>query len=199
MANVEDIAAYILDQQGSATTLELQKLVYYANGWSLAWEGAALVDSPFEAWRNGPVSRRLFASHAGRHRLLRGELAGDASRLSASQRETIDAVLDFYGELGAEALLELSHRERPWIAARAGLAPEARSSTQLDPEVIRDYFSRLSGRSAKGGKRIPDEVRRGVRFALEHSESELEEMSAEDTLVGDDAEAWLAEICRPAS
>jgi uncharacterized phage-associated protein len=198
MANVADIAAYVLDRQGSATTWELQKLVYYAHGWSLAWDGAGLVDGPFEAWKNGPVSRPLYALHAGRRRLLRGEVHGTPASLSASQRETIDAVINFYGALGAEALVELSHRERPWREARGALAPEERSSAQLDSETIRGYFERLAQGSRE--KRIPVEVRRGVRMALSLSEDELEELDGDDgDLVGEAAERWLSEICDTAS
>ena len=37
MANAFDVAAYILEKKGEMTTLKLQKLVYYAQAWSLVW------------------------------------------------------------------------------------------------------------------------------------------------------------------
>ena len=42
MANVFDVAAYILQQQGRMTTMKLQKLCYYAQAWHLTWTGHSL-------------------------------------------------------------------------------------------------------------------------------------------------------------
>jgi uncharacterized phage-associated protein len=50
MANVFDVATYILEQQGPMTTWKLQKLVYYAQAWSLVWDDDALFDEEIEAW-----------------------------------------------------------------------------------------------------------------------------------------------------
>ena len=36
MASVFDVAAYILEKKGEMSTLKLQKLVYYAQAWSLS-------------------------------------------------------------------------------------------------------------------------------------------------------------------
>lgn len=38
MANVSDVAAYILQKHGRMTTMKLQKLVYYSQAWSLVWD-----------------------------------------------------------------------------------------------------------------------------------------------------------------
>jgi uncharacterized phage-associated protein len=37
------------------TPMKLQKLVYYAHGWSLGLGGRPLIDEPVEAWKWGPV------------------------------------------------------------------------------------------------------------------------------------------------
>lgn len=66
MASVHDIAAYILDRCGSMSAMKLQKLVYYAQAWSLALYGRPIFDSPIQAWSNGPVNQELFDKHRGR-------------------------------------------------------------------------------------------------------------------------------------
>jgi uncharacterized phage-associated protein len=39
MANVHDVAAYILEKVGEPiSTMKLQKLVYYSQAWHLAWD-----------------------------------------------------------------------------------------------------------------------------------------------------------------
>jgi uncharacterized phage-associated protein len=40
--------------------LKLQKLVYLAHGWHLAFLGTPLISEPVEAWRYGPVVRSLY-------------------------------------------------------------------------------------------------------------------------------------------
>ena len=58
MMTVLDVAAYILERQGSMTTMKLQKLVYYCQAWSLVWDERPLFDESIEAWANGPVLSR---------------------------------------------------------------------------------------------------------------------------------------------
>lgn len=40
--------------------LKLQKLVYLAHGWNLAFTGQPLVEESFQAWKYGPVSPKLY-------------------------------------------------------------------------------------------------------------------------------------------
>ena len=43
MAAVEDVAAYILSNMDKrVTTMKLQKLLYYCQGWHLAWDAEKL-------------------------------------------------------------------------------------------------------------------------------------------------------------
>lgn len=36
---VFDVAKYVLHRTGQLTTMKLEKLVYYCQAWSLAWDG----------------------------------------------------------------------------------------------------------------------------------------------------------------
>ena len=49
MANAIDVAAYILEQTGSVTTMKLQKLVYYAQVRYLVMNGRSLFEDRIEA------------------------------------------------------------------------------------------------------------------------------------------------------
>lgn len=119
---VFDVAAYILTKIGKTSTIKLQKLVYYAQAWSLVWDEQPLFRERIEAWVNGPVVPDLFYLHKG-HFSVDSELipVGNYRKLSEEQRNTVDAVLDHYGEKTAQWLVELSHSEDPWIKARVGL------------------------------------------------------------------------------
>src|SRR5262245_51603848 len=133
--NVLDVAAYLLEKHGPMTAMKLQKLVYYAQAWSLVWDEKALFAEKIFAWANGPVVRRLYDAHRGRFKLRDGDIAGDPEKLTAQQRETADAVLKYYGDKSAQWLSDLTHRELPWRDARASAAlrPGERGDVEITP------------------------------------------------------------------
>ena len=137
-----DVAAYILGKLGRMSSMKLQKLVYYCQAWSLVWDEAPLFHEPVEAWANGPVIRELFNYHRGMFDLDRVD-TGNPALLSAIQRETIDAVLDFYGDKPAQWLIDLSHSEKPWVDARRGLGPSERGTREMPLDAMADYYSSL--------------------------------------------------------
>lgn len=69
MATVYDVADYILGSCGPMSAMKLQKLVYYAQAWSLVWDEQPLFPDDFEAWANGPVVRSLYDLHRGQFRV----------------------------------------------------------------------------------------------------------------------------------
>lgn len=142
MASVHDVAAYILDKHGAMSAMKLQKLCYYSQAWSLAWDQAELFPEDFEAWANGPVTRELYDVHRGQFSVASWP-AGDRRNLTAEQRATIDAVLDAYGEHTAQQLSELTHRERPWRAARGSLPEMVRSDAVISKESMQGFYASL--------------------------------------------------------
>lgn len=47
MASVFDVAKYVLNHAGAMSTMKLEKLVYYCQAWSLAWDGVPLFQEDF--------------------------------------------------------------------------------------------------------------------------------------------------------
>ncbi|MFY1653386.1 Panacea domain-containing protein [Solwaraspora sp. WMMB762] len=126
--------------------MKLQKLCYYAQAWHLVWEDRPLFDNEIQAWANGPVVPDLYLHHRGRLQVAPGELPGHADALTAGERESIDVVLEFYGELTAHQLSELTHREAPWRDARsnAGLAPMERGTARITHAAMFEYYDGLT-------------------------------------------------------
>lgn len=143
MATVHDVAAYILRKQSPMSTMKLQKLCYYSQGWSLAWDGAPLFPEKIEAWANGPVVYELFDAHRGQFSVSSWR-QGNARALTQEQRETVDAVLDAYGDLTGRQLGEKTHGERPWLEARGDLPDGVRSNAAVSLDVMQDYFGGLA-------------------------------------------------------
>lgn len=143
MATVHDVAAYILEKMPAMSTMKLQKLCYYSQGWSLAWDEKPLFAEPIQAWANGPVVYELFRKHRGRFNVDSWP-EGNSGKLLQDEMDTIDAVLDSYGHLSGQQLSDKTHSEPPWMKAREGLGTGAFSDEVITPESIQDYFGALA-------------------------------------------------------
>ena len=143
MANVLDVADYILYRQGRIPAMKLQKLVYYSQAWALVWDDRALFSARVEAWANGPVILRLYASHRGRYEVGRNDIDGNWKNLSNVEAETIDAVLKYYGGQSSQWLSDLSHAEDPWSNARGHLKPGQRGASEINIESMAEYYGSL--------------------------------------------------------
>ena len=143
MTNVHDVAAYILDRSGPMTTMKLQKLCYYSQGWSLAWDGVPLFPESFRAWANGPVCYELFDMHRGRFQVSDWPW-GDLQRLTQDEKETVQAVLNAYGKLSGQELSDKTHSERPWVETRGGLPDGAGSSEEISMDLMQEFFGGLT-------------------------------------------------------
>lgn len=150
MANVNDVAVYILEKSSTMSTMKLQKLVYYCQAWSLVWDEQPLFDSRIEAWANGPVTVELFKEHKGRFTARKDMFPGQPSRLAEPEKTTIDAVLEAYGELTGQQLSDLSHSERPWQEARQGLAPGAASHAEVSKDTMQEFYGGLQSAAMTG-------------------------------------------------
>lgn len=144
MATVHDVAAYILRKKKPLTTWKLQKLVYYSQAWSLVWDEEPLFKAPIQAWANGPVVPALYKLHRGKFKVDSWP-EGDWRKLTKDERETVNAVLDYYGPKTAQWLSDLTHNEKPWREARGSLPPGERGSQEITIASMDEYYSGLSG------------------------------------------------------
>jgi len=142
MANVHDVAAYILSKKKPMTAMKLQKLVYYCQAWSLVWDESKLFPEKIEAWANGPVVPELFRKHKGNY--LVSQLEGNPEALSPTERDTIDSVLKFYGDRSSQWLSDLTHQEDPWRDSRSGLPMGTPDNTTISHAAMMEYYSSLT-------------------------------------------------------
>ncbi|MCF7979670.1 MAG: DUF4065 domain-containing protein [Chromatiaceae bacterium] len=143
MASVFDVSEHILSQTGPISAMKLQKLVYYAQAWSLVWDERPLFDEKIEAWANGPVVPALYQRHRGSFLLEPRSIGGDPAALDERARETIAAVLDFYGDKSPQWLSDLTHLELPWRAARDGIPDGERGSHEIKQDELAEYYGSL--------------------------------------------------------
>lgn len=123
------IANRILDIRAKAgkplTIMQLIKLAYIADGWSLALLGKPLANENPEAWRYGPVFRSIYNAFSGigdrpvtGRATVRGTQIPIAEKFDVQEESILQMVVDAYGKLSAFTLSNLTHQPgTPWSKA----------------------------------------------------------------------------------
>jgi uncharacterized phage-associated protein len=152
MVPIRDITDYILKQMEGAkypvNPLKMQKLLYYAQAWHLAFHRKPLFEGAFQAWVHGPVNYEVFNRFRGSYGMydpiglkeIRADFSIDGIPFEA--RMHVDSVLEAYGKFSAVELESLTHREEPWIAARQGLPEFAMCSSNIDESLMGSFYRR---------------------------------------------------------
>jgi len=125
--NVLDIANKLLiraknNENGDLmSNMKLQKMLYYQQGFHLAYFGTPLFDEEIEAWMYGPVIPSVYDhfKNNGRQGIDPGE--GQEVPLESKEETLFNEVYKVYGAYGATGLMEMTHRETPWKATPTGV------------------------------------------------------------------------------
>ena len=138
-------------QDAPLNHMKIQKLIYFAYGWWLAYHDSPLTSKAPEVWRYGPVFSGLYTalSHYG-HNPIRNLIAlpsGEAPWVSESDKEAIaliDTIFARYGLLSETELSSLAHAEgTPWKIEAAANNFTVSSGHTIPDDLIRTYFSAL--------------------------------------------------------
>lgn len=116
------------------TNLKLQKLLYYQQGFHLAFFGTPLFDEDVEAWMYGPVVPAVYDEYSAYGSSALPEVKVPVS-LSEDEEELFNEVYDAYREFSAIGLMNRTHSERPWLDA----VPHDRG-TVITQESMMAYF-----------------------------------------------------------
>lgn len=147
MPTIKDVASYIIsyfqERGGLITNLKLQKLLYYVQGWYLAFhDGNPAFDGEFEAWIHGPVNNEIYQQFKSKQ--WRPILDQQSKvTLGDDLKDLVDKVLEVYGGDSAIDLELRTHREAPWIEARGNLPEDSNCSIIITKESMYNYFSGL--------------------------------------------------------
>ncbi len=146
---IYDVADYFLSkvdmEAGSCITpLKLQKLLYYAQGWFLAFYDAPLFSNDFQAWVHGPVSSEIYTKY--QHYGYKGIDKSNcdlSKKLDPKQNELLNEIYITYGSYDAKALENMTHVELPWKKARNGIGGNDRCREVIHKENMKKYFDLL--------------------------------------------------------
>ena len=117
--NVEDIANLILlcseDKGELMTNMKLQKMLYYQQGFHLAYFDEPLFNDDIEAWMYGPVVSRIYHKYkdAGKNGIP-GDKNSSFTFENSTEAALFNEVNKVYGRFSAIGLMEMTHSEKPW-------------------------------------------------------------------------------------
>ncbi len=125
------------------TNKKLQKLLYYAQAWSLVIRDNKLFKDKIEAWVHGPAIKNIYFKFKsfGFSPIQSNIQEQDIKDLSPDVISFLDEIWNIYGHLDAQYLETLSHSEQPWIEAREGLQSHEGSSNIISLPTMRKFFS----------------------------------------------------------
>lgn len=137
--DIADYFIHLANETGSfVSNLKLQKLVYYAQAWHLAFFEDPLFVEEFEAWVHGPVVPDLY--HNYKHFGWQPINEDVEPELPDSVWEFLDDVADEYFGCDAYDLKKMTHLEDPWLRARGDLPMDEPSDKVIQKEWIQEYY-----------------------------------------------------------
>jgi uncharacterized phage-associated protein len=132
------------DEADPLTNLRLQKLLYYAQAWSLVVRESELFSEDLEAWRHGPVVPKVY------HALPDGQKASQitpdmfatAPDLPPEEAEFVARVWESYKQHSALQLSKMTHAESPWVKAWGDRPSDGTGNDPISVEEIEKHFFR---------------------------------------------------------
>ncbi len=138
------------ETQSPITNLKLQKLVYYAQAWTLALLDRELIQEDFQAWIHGPVIPSLYKDYCGFgwKPILKEDLNAEAfftlkQKFDSEVLKVLSDVTYEYFGMQAYELEKLTHNEDPWMLTRNGLSGDQPSDRIIQKQLIKDYYSKF--------------------------------------------------------
>ncbi len=130
------------ERREPVSNLKLQKLLYYAQAWFLAFYDKSLFGERIEAWVHGPVVPPIFGEFK---RFRWGPIDRPDAILQVSPlvSDHIAEIMRAYGDFTAGQLERITHSEAPWREARHGLAPDEPSNAIISLESMKAYYQSL--------------------------------------------------------
>lgn len=134
-----DIAKYFINEL-HPEPLKLQKLLYFAQGFSYAFYDKELFNDDFEAWVHGPVIPSIYHEYKS-YEYNPIDLNYNLKEFNKDVMDLLEYVKNNYAKYDGKYLEEITHKEEPWLLSRTGLDPDERSDKTIPKSNIAAYFT----------------------------------------------------------
>ena len=102
-----------LEHGDTISNLKLQKMMYYQQGFHLAYFGTPLFDEDIVAWQYGPVVPSVYKEYKS-FESNSISTSKEGISLSDDEEELFNNVYEEYNQFSAVALMKMTHEESPW-------------------------------------------------------------------------------------
>ena len=102
-----------LEHGDTISNLKLQKMMYYQQGFHLAYFGTPLFDEDIVAWHYGPVVPSVYQEYKS-FESNSISTSKEGISLSDDEEELFNNVYEEYNQFSAVALMKMTHEESPW-------------------------------------------------------------------------------------
>lgn len=118
------------------TNLKLQKMLYYEQGFHLAYFNEPLFDEQIEAWQYGPVVPSVYEYYKtyGRNGLIPDNKVFEF--MVNYEQALFDEVFRVYGAYSAIGLMNMTHTEMPWATTPTGVG------NVISHEKMKSFFKK---------------------------------------------------------
>lgn len=143
---VFEVAKYFIyrsqQEKKEITNKKLQKLLYYAQAWSLVLKKDRLFSDKFQAWIHGPaIPRVYFEFKQFGFGNINVKIDYKTIKLDDEEKELLDNIWKIYGKNYTASYLEaLTHSEEPWQEAREGIEDYEASDKEISEATMKDYY-----------------------------------------------------------
>ncbi|HIR58426.1 MAG TPA: DUF4065 domain-containing protein [Candidatus Onthousia excrementipullorum] len=116
------------------TNLKLQKLLYYVQAISLQVFEKLAFKEKIMAWSYGPVVNEVYQKYKENHS-NEIKIDGKVKKISSGLEKVINEVIDSYGSMEANKLIDFTHEEEPW--------KNTEINKEIKTDIIKKYFNKV--------------------------------------------------------
>ena len=140
-----DVANFFLkivdrDSGSTITPLKLQKILYYAQGYHLAYYDKELFSEDFQAWAHGPANEEIYEKYKDYGFNSIPSPNEEIPEMEDSKCDFLNDIWQTFGIYDGKYLEEQTHKEKPWIEARKGYAPGEKCQVIITKESMKEFF-----------------------------------------------------------
>ncbi len=140
MLSANDVADFFLSSVDSEidgdqiTNLKLQKLLYYAQGLSLAILDRPIFQEKIFHWEHGPVVDVIYHQYKTHQKAPLPPTYIEPDKYQDDELYILNRVRSDYGQYSAWKLRNMTHQEQPWLRTYQG--------AEITIEAMRDFFKK---------------------------------------------------------
>lgn len=149
------VAEYFIDKSNKEkkpiTNKKLQKLLYYAQVWSVVLNEEKLFPERIEAWVHGPAIPTIYRKFKDfEFNPIQLDTTDASFNFSKKQNDLLESIWSIYGKYNAEYLEALTHSELPWQEARKETSPSEPSNNIISLATAKKFYAgKLKSKTSK--------------------------------------------------